>query len=292
MSKSIPSSVTAEEAVARMVNMDYIPEGFTLEEMLSAFSEEAEVEYENAKIDRLPGTQIESLKVRMKACEARHSLAKILLNALQDEAHNTQESMIVLSQDCSSKARYTLASVADWASYKYGIGIPEWWSTDSDDPAARKGLPVDAAWNDIEIRIRKYNKIAYSYENGDWPGKTFAEVGLLNRTTQQPNQLALILIGLSTGKKYPPSGAVEGKHKTAMCRLGKSLRKLTGIEKDPFTEFNKTDGWKPRFKLTDSRKDADDRAKKASKHLHEEYIEGSNYGIDNDTAGKWLDENK
>ena len=67
MSKSNPSSVTAEEAVARMVNMDYIPEGFTLEDMLSAFREEAEVEHENAQIDRLPGNRIESLKVRLDA---------------------------------------------------------------------------------------------------------------------------------------------------------------------------------------------------------------------------------
>jgi hypothetical protein len=54
MSKTRPSSVTAEEAVARMVNMDYIPDGFTLEVMLSAFREEADVELYNAKIDHLP----------------------------------------------------------------------------------------------------------------------------------------------------------------------------------------------------------------------------------------------
>lgn len=126
MSKSHPSSVTAEEAVARMVNMDYIPSGFTLEDMLSAFREEAEVEHYNAKIDHLPGAQIESLKVRLEACEARRSLAKLLLEDLREEAHNTQESAIVLSQDSTSKPRYTLESVSDWATFKYGIGIPEW----------------------------------------------------------------------------------------------------------------------------------------------------------------------
>ena len=90
MSKSHPSSVTAEEAVARMVNMDYIPSGFTLEDMLSAFKEEAEVEHHNAKIDRLPDAQIESLEVRMEACEARRSLAKLLLEDLQNEVRNPE----------------------------------------------------------------------------------------------------------------------------------------------------------------------------------------------------------
>jgi len=37
MSKPKPSSVTVEEAIARMVNMDYIPEGFTLLDMTAAF---------------------------------------------------------------------------------------------------------------------------------------------------------------------------------------------------------------------------------------------------------------
>jgi hypothetical protein len=45
-------TLTVEEAVAEMVNMDYIPAGFTLLEMLAAFQEEAEVEYENARLER------------------------------------------------------------------------------------------------------------------------------------------------------------------------------------------------------------------------------------------------
>jgi hypothetical protein len=287
MSESNPSSVTAEEAVARMVNMDYIPEGFTLDNMLSAFQEEAEVEYDNAKIDRLPGPQIEVLKVRMEACEARRSLAQLLLEAFHDDTHSTQESMIVRSPDSSSKPRYTLESVADWVSYKYGIGIPEWWSTDSDDPATSKGIPVNVAWDDIEIRIRKDNKIAYSHEKGKWTEKSFGEIGLLDKRKQQPNHLAGILLGLSIGEKFPPTKTLEGKHKTAICRLGKLLRQLTGINSEPFTRFNETDGWKPRFKLTDDRRNADNRAKKAAKN--EQYNEGKGYKDEGDATAEWLD---
>jgi hypothetical protein len=267
--------------------MDYIPEGFTLEDMLSAFQEEAEVEYDNAKIDRLPGPQIEVLKVRMEACEARRSLAQLLLEALLDEANKTQESMAVRSPDNSSKPRYTLESVADWASYKYGIGIPEWWSTDSDDPATSKGVPDGVKWEDIEIRIRKDNIIAYSHEKGTCTKKSFVETGLLDKRKQQPNHLAGILLGLSIGEKFPPTKTLEGKHKTAICRLRNSLKNLTGINSEPFTRFNETDGWKPRFKLTDDRRNADNRAKKAAKNG--QYNEGKGYKDEGDATAEWLD---
>lgn len=288
MSKPIPSSVTAEEAVARMVNMDYIPEGFTLEDMLSAFREEAEVEHENAQIDRLPGAQIDSLKIHLEACEARRSLAMLLLEDLRKEA-SIQDSAIVLSPDSSSIPRYTLDSVADWVAFKYGIGIPE-WSPDLVDTATSVHAPAGATWEDIEIRIRKDNKIAYSYKKEEWIKKTFGDIGLLNKTTQQPNHHAIILIGLSVGEKYPPSGTAEGKYRKNISTLRTSLRKLTGIESEPFTKFNKTDGWKPRFKLTDDRRNADNRAKKAA--MHEEYNEGKNYDDENDETAEWLEKNK
>jgi hypothetical protein len=276
--------------VARMVNMDYIPEGFTLDNMLSAFQEEAEVEFENAKIDRLPNEQVELLKVRLKACEARRSLAQLLLEAFHDETHSTQESMIVCSPDSSSKPRYTLESVADWASYKYGIGIPEWWSTDSDDPVTSKGVPDGVKWEDIEIRIWKDNRIAFSHEKGEWNEKTFIDIGLLGLRKQNPNKLAGILIGLSVNKKYPPSRTAAPNHKTAISRLRNSLKNLTGINSDPFLRLNETDGWKPRFKLTDARRDADDRAEKAA--VLTEYDDRINHDNEKDEAGIWLEEDK
>ena len=94
------------------------------------------------------------------------------------------------------------------------------------------------------------------------------------------------MIGLSVGKKFPPTGAIKGKHKTAISRLRDPLRKLTGIESEPFTEFNEADGWKPLFKLTDDRKNADDRVKKAA--LHERYNDGINYDNEDDKAGKFI----
>lgn len=42
MSKKNPPSITLDEAVAWMVNMEFIPTGLTLLEMTSAFHQEAE----------------------------------------------------------------------------------------------------------------------------------------------------------------------------------------------------------------------------------------------------------
>jgi len=288
MGKSKPSSVTAEEAVARMINMDYIPAKFTLEEMLSAFSEEAEVEYDNAKIDKLPESQIESLRVRFLACTARETTAHLLLHDLLFDAHNNQDSEIVISQEGTSKPRYTLDSVAYWAAFKYGIGIPEWATENT--PSVNDVTEDSAAWEDIEIRIRSNNKIAYSQQKGIWEEKTFTDIGLIDKKTQKPNHTAGILIGLSNRKKFPPSGTIENSHKTAISRLRGSLKSLTGIESDPFQRFNKTDGWRPRFKLTDDRRNADERAKKAAQY--EEYDPERAYEPLNDEAGKWIEDNE
>jgi hypothetical protein len=76
MSKVPPSSITIEEAVALMINFDYIPAGFSLLDMTSTFQEEAEVEYENAELDRLPKADLDVLMSRADACKARHNLAK------------------------------------------------------------------------------------------------------------------------------------------------------------------------------------------------------------------------
>jgi hypothetical protein len=142
----------------------------------------------------------------------------------------------------------------------------------------------------IEIRIRKDNKIAYSHEKRKWTEKTFDEIGLLNKKTQGPNYLAIILNGLSVGKKFPPSKKPEGKHSVAISRLRDSLVALTGIQDDPFTEINDSDGWKPRFKLTDDRRNADDRAKKAA--IYTEITDEINYIKEYDKAGKWIEDNQ
>jgi hypothetical protein len=288
MSKSLPSSITIEEAVAFMVNMDYIPTGFTLEDMLSAFEEEAETEYENALSEHLSNEKIATLKIRLDACVARHSLALLLLQDLRNEISNPHDSDIILSNEKTSVPRYTLESISDWVADRYGIGISE-QALIIDNTESKEPEP-DVNWNDITIKIRANNRIAYSTQKGKYKEKTFQDIGFIHKTRNTLTQSAVILIGLSQGKKFPTSANYQPKDKTAISKTRRSLEKLTGLTKDPFAKFNKIDGWKPLFILIDDRNNADERAKNQARH--ESYDDSINHRRDIDDTDDGKDNNE
>lgn len=113
------TSITVEEAVALMVNLDYIPVGYTLLEMTAAFIEQAEVDYENAQLDCLPETYVDSLKLH----QARHTMAKCLLAQIESELRHPADSLLSISSDSFSVTRLTFDSVVYWASENHGIKI-------------------------------------------------------------------------------------------------------------------------------------------------------------------------
>jgi hypothetical protein len=233
--KNTPSSITVEEAVAYMVNMDYIPEGFTLLDMLEAFAEEAEVDYENASSDW-------TLKTRMESCISRYNLAELLLESLQHEVDHPENSMIVLADVSSSKQRLTFESVADWAADRYGIGI-------SARPVDKKLENI--RWEDITIKIKENHKIGYAIKKGKkFTYKYLKEVGLMGKDKHGPNERYEILMRLSLGKTFPPGNKAETKYRKAIYDLGLVLKKLIPLQDGPFHRFNPDEGWKPRFKLT------------------------------------------
>ncbi|SEQ45779.1 hypothetical protein [Nitrosomonas ureae] len=82
-----------------------------------------------------------------------------------------------------------------------------------------------------------------------------------------PNHIGGILIALSKERKFPTTKRAAAKHKTAISKLRSALVKLTDIKSDPFTPFNEGYGWKPRFKLIDDRRNADERAKREAVHF-------------------------
>jgi hypothetical protein len=267
MNKAIPSSITVEEAVARMVNMDYIPTGFTLLDMTAAFQEEAEVEYENAIIDRLHEDIIATLKIRMDSCKARHELAQLLLDSLQYEVKNPEGSMIFLAADSTSQQRLTLESVSDWAADRYGIGIPEWSTVIPE--CAHDSNTIDeslkkACWEDITIKIWKGNNIGLLIKNSEKKRAHFRKIGLMGLGKDEPNQIGQILLDLSEGGIFPKK-QIEPKDSTAICKLRHALRKFTGLLGEPFKPYNPKDGWKPRFDLIYDVYNAADRIMKRSK---------------------------
>lgn len=300
MSKSQPSSVTIEEAVARMVNMDYIPEGFTLLEMTDAFKEEGEIEYENAVIDNLPKDELTRLKLLMRSCIARNALAKRLMKCLQYEVKHPKNSEIIIADDGSSQIRLTLESVSRWSALNYGIGIPEWNPDDASIP--------DADWEDVTIKIYKDHKIGFFVKGKHIEMTSFIAVGLKGKRKNSPNQQGLILIGLSEGGVYPPGNSLEPRESKALSLLSTNLKTWIKVKGNPFAPYNKTDGWKPRFRLIDDRRNADERAKEKAIYVktdveniskddngycfeNEPEGEAENYHMEDDSAQSFLDEN-
>jgi len=264
MDKIKPSSITIEEAVARMVNQDYIPTGCTLPEMTAAFLEEAEVDYENARIDGLPETEIKSLQIRMESCKARHLLTILLLESLQEEIKKEQDSMIVLAGDASSQCRITLESIADWASDRYGIGIPEWTPEKSPENEALKNV----CWSDITIKIWRDYNIGLFIKGKDRKKTHFRKIELMGMAKSEPNQLGGILVGLSLDTRFLEK-RITPQQSTAISKLRRILCKWVGLSGDPFEPYIPETGLKPKFTIINDESNAAERIEKRST-THEE----------------------
>ena len=262
MEKSFPSSITVEEAVAEMVNMDYIPAGFTLLSMIEAFQVEAEIEYENARIDRLPEDQIAPLKIRMESCRARHTLAQLLLESLQYEVDHPERSVIVLANNSLSMQRLTFESVWYWAADRYGIGISRVTQDSNKVDETLKNI----YWEDVTIKIWADYKIGYSLKKGKCHRSHFRTIGLMGNIKKIPNHLGGILIGLSQNRIFP-TGGCQSKDKTAISKLRGVLYKWIGLPDDPFIRYNQSEGWLPRFRLIYNVNNADERAEKNAIHI-------------------------
>ena len=257
MNTTLPSSVTIEEAVARMVNLDYIPTGFTLLEMTAAFEEEAETDYENARTDRLPEDQIASFKLHMDSCKARHALAQLLMDSLHYEVKNREGSMIVLADDTSSQQRLTLESVSDWASEKYGIGIPEWGY----QLGVANEMYPKVSWEDMTIKIWKNHHIGLLIKGVDKKRIHFRKINLMGIGKNEPNELGKLLLALSDLGSFPTNRRSK-KFSTSLSKLRTVLRKLTGLRTDPFHDFHPVEGWKSRFRIVNDENNAEDRMMK------------------------------
>ena len=110
----------------------------------------------------------------------------------------------------------------------------------------------------------------------EWETRSFHDLNLFDMKKREPNYQAGILIGLSEGKKFPASRRASGGDKTLISKLRISLKRLTGIKANPFHPFNTTDGYRPRFKVTNDLTLAAKRAE--SEATHTGFQDGKDYG--------------
>lgn len=258
------TSLTVEEAVALMINMDFIPAGETVLSMTEAFLEEATVEYENASAN--DKYQLKALENRMKACANRHNLALLLKESLFEDAVYTEDTLIECAGNSTDEnPLVTLDSLSGWAFDRFGIVIPIRTGSvhENSNPAINTKLHT---WEDVTIKIYAGNRLGYQIGKGNFKFASFMDFDLMDKRKLEPNERGIILIKLSLNIKYPINGIVEGKHKTAISKLKKALILLTGLDGELFYKPNKADGYKPRFKLIDDRKNAVKRAEESAKH--------------------------
>ena len=300
MKKTQPSSVTIEEAVARLVNLDYVPTGFSLADMSNAFLEDAEVAYHNAKVDKLSIKELMPYAVRVDICRAKLDLASSLLDHIKLELEHPETSLLKESPDSVNYVRLDLESVANWAEANFGISLPDWSGKISVEAHPHEQLE----WKDVTIKIYKDYKIGCFIGKEARFNSHFRDIELMGNAKKSPNNLGLILIGMSHSKKFPTASSPEANEKTAIAKLRSALKKLTGISKDPFYPINESDGWRPKFKLEDDQKNADLRAKKRArkvtfdegKNYSDTRIESDNYeerpfDDENDSTSQWLKDN-
>jgi hypothetical protein len=118
------TTVTTEEAAALLIGLDYIPPGFSFQGMTAAFLEEAEVELHNAKIDKVDWRQQRFLEQRALACQHRHALAGIYLDALELELGKGAQSILVPDTEETVSSRIDRDKLAYWAANLFGITLP------------------------------------------------------------------------------------------------------------------------------------------------------------------------
>ena len=260
----LSTSLTVEEAVALMINMDFIPAGETVLSMTEAFLEEATVEYENASAN--DKYQLKAFENRMKACANRHSLALLLKKSLFEDAIYTEDTLIECADNSTDENPLVMIdSLTEWAFDRFGIVIPNKRGSvhENFNPVTNTKLP---SWDTVIIKIYADYNLGYSIGNGNFKRIHFSKVDLMGTRKGVPNELGKLLIDLSLNKKYPSNGIVIGKHKTNISKLKKILIQLMSLDGEPFYKPNKADGYKPRFKLIDDRKNAVKRAEESAKH--------------------------
>jgi len=278
MSKSIPPTLTIEEAVSLMIGLDYIPSGLTALDMTAAFLEESGVDLEN-------NAKSCACSTRHDVCLARHQLATSLLAALNQEASNSNSEYLVRSEDVTPNQRFTTASINHWAQDRFGITL---WAPSTTSVNTELAL-ANMTWRDVTIKIYKSYQIALCVGHSDIQRSSFFEIELLGKKKLEPDALGRLLLDFAERKKFPKSTSASAASRTMISKLRDRLKKLVPISSDPFTPYNPEDGWRPVFKLIDERRNADERAKRGAIHIARE-PEAPDYEDEDDEAGRIIRE--
>jgi hypothetical protein len=197
---------------------------------------------------------------RVGVNKARLALAQSLMTSLEieiDRLNSGYESEIELDSNDDGAPLILIESLKFWAAINFGIEIPNF--TEAPKSAIE--------WKDITISLQAGNRIKASSKDGFVANKHLTEIGLMGKNKACPNESFTVLLGLAIRKKFPVNsrGAKDSKK---IFDIGTALKKLVDVSSNvsPFYEFNKVDGWLPKFKSLDKRNAGDQRAKERAIH--------------------------
>ena len=208
-------------------------------------------------------------------------------------------------------------TVQDVNSWLKVSGYPYLWNADVANSITSTGLSSGAPITDVFRKMKNLtvDKLSIAFV-GDKPdsgmGNNMLEISAMGETRRVP-LAELDLVDRRRGSlNYQGSillGMAEKLELTSLPKNSKRIQRLRdvfrdhlGIKSDPFLPFNKSDGWKPIFKLEDKREAKDERAKREGEFKTESWEQRNESGEkvsayhesndmdENDPAGLWLKE--
>ncbi len=281
MDKPKKLTISIDAAVARMINLDFIPSGVTLLEVTLALQDFALEEFDSARGNATK----ENLKVlinRATVCKARHMFALCLHDALEQEVNNPENSMIETVYQSTTGPLLNVESVLFWAALNFNIMIPEWKTV----PASAKKI---TGWEECKIMIYRDFKIGL-HKEGRYSKHLFQDFDLMGRRKHLPNKIGRLLIWLSL--KKPTSTFLGGITRKDISLLREALRQLTGLTGDPFFPLIEKDNYIPRFRIIDDRRNADKRARDLAEKYGKVSLEDEAYRLAHGEAQDYYNENE
>lgn len=284
--------LTANQAITYLVGLDsfFLKTEYDPLDIIYQLYDEAEQKLMDAETEQ----DLETAQLLVSACQQRYEFALHIEEHFKNELQGEQSSLKRRSAGKDNELEVELKSFSNWAADNYAIEVPL--------PVVKRKSSTSYSWKDVEIIIYKNYRLRIQIGRERPKNSNFRDIGLMGRRRNEPNKPGMIFLGLSRKNKYPPNSKPSQDQKKAMTELRNALKKLAGINDDPFYDFNPGDGWRPQFKLTNHERCGDDRAKNQARHENiddltnklynkEDQTDSYSFDDDDDATGEWLKQN-
>jgi len=274
------------EIVCRMIGFAQDANDMHFEEVLDEWVEQAEEACDDAQRKGLSAEELEELTAKQEHRETIRDEAMEMYAELNIAADKIAQGFNHPSLElCQRKyaqgfVEFYKPSVFIWAKESRGKYIPEWAPSSRgaiDRNSSDTPVPLQTpttSWVGVTLSFLAKNKLKIVFAEGGSKTQNLESTGLINQSTKGLNTAGTALLGLASNgsimRKSGPAGT--GVSKKIMSELRSTLKKMFNIDTDPFYDYNKANGWKPRFQVLDRRNAGDKWAEKKARHFS--YEEG------------------